>query len=475
MMAKEDGHPPFRRAAPTHRGFSRRSLPGAGSFRAWVFWHLRLVCAVLVTAWLAPRAALATNLVMLFDKKCPRCAQCAYYTASKRKPGAATLTLFARQNDSFFAIERWSATYGSREGSKQCWRDFRTPEGLYYTQYVNERHREHPQYGFVSVVLDYPNLEDRTEPNRSACGEDCVHLGAAIAIHGGFSGPTNGCIRLLDSDMRSKIHYRSALRLADLVRTAPQERLPVISVPVAAAGCQPEIGQPVSNGCAAILRQLLDASERPLRAVVTRGLASAADYTAAERAQLVRAAPVAVAPTRPEADQLSPVSAQLLARQGRLAPVPIAAAWATSEAPVCGPSRDQPCRASSLIDGNPNTAWCENVDGVGEGESVLLELKEPRKVARVDLRNGSWQGGRFSVDWVRNGRVTELDVVTDGFPELCRRLEADPSEWSCASSSSSGPTKYIRLRIHRAVRGELSDHTCISDVTVLAEPEGESP
>jgi hypothetical protein len=324
---------------------------------------------------------------------------------------------------------------------------------------VNEGHKKDHQYGYLSIVLDYPSREDRLNMVRAQCGSPCVNPGGEIAIHGGYFGPTNGCIRILDQNPAHGIHSRSIAQLGEVIRAAPNERVPVLSVPVASPGCHPEIGRTVSQGCATALIKLLDAdaSDRPARSLVIKWLANAADYTPQER-QTGASAVASGAPALPM------VTTPPLG-QG-LHTVSVEAVWATSEAPICGPARDQPCRAAHLIDGDPQTVWCESVLGTGEGEWIAFSWRQPRRIVRIDLRNGNWQGNRYSADWSNNGRVTEVEIALGGRTVRCRRDEADPSEISCDLSGMK--VNLVSLRVAKAVRGELSDHTCISDVTIYS-------
>lgn len=437
---------------------------------------------VLLTALLSAQAAHAaapsTSYVLLFDKDCPRCRLCVPYSESKRQTGHATLTLLERRGADFVINKVWAATYGMAEGPKACLYDNRTPEGLYYTHYVNRNHDQ--TYGYVAILTDYPNEEDRhdlavgstevaadkclcrergTLRNRQwgMCHRACVDTGVGIAIHGGHAGATRGCIRVLDPGLetseRRLIHRQAIAELAALVEVQPDMRVPVISVIESAPGCHSDIGEAVSRGCADALRAVLDTPQRPSREVVRRLLAQARGLPKLHRGTtpVIAAALPVMTPSEPPAPVLRKID--------------IDSVWATSEGTVCGAKEDGPCPASALQVSTGQRAWCEGVTGPGEGQWLRFTFSGTQPISRVEIMNGYSEKGGGSPSWFRRGYVTAVELVVNGHRTTCSHPQEDPTQLDCDLDGTPGSS--LLLRIKSAVAGELTDDICISGVTIL--------
>lgn len=433
---------------------------------------------------LAPSAGRAskTDFVLLFDKRCPHCERCMPARSSRRQHAEATLTLLERQPTSFVVKARWQATYGMSEGPKGCLNDNRTPEGLYETYYVNRNHDS--TYGYVSIILDYPNAEDqrdikaqteRAAPDKcfcaerhvlrnkqaNICGRPCDNAGGDIAIHGGRSGATQGCIRILDPGRDPKpgptIHDIAIAQLAALVERLPDRRLPVISVPVVAASCYAAVGEKVADGCASALRTVIDSSPPPLRQQVKTLMAQAAGA--------LQSSPSATPIAAPFASLLQAVPTPAASPPRMLRALPIESVWATSEAANCGADGQQPCSASELTSPQSQRSWCESVPGVGEGQWLRFTLQASHKISRIEIRNGFLENGEASPAWFSRGYVSAVEIIIDGRRSLCSHPQEDPVRLDCDLDDMAG--RSVVLRIHRAVAGEQSEQTCISGVTIL--------
>ena len=439
-----------------------------------------LVCLLwLVAVFLDNREALAqTDLLLLFDKRCTDCTICSRFDKSRRAHGEAALSLLERRPEGFLVRSRWLATYGIGEGPKACLEDFRTPEGLYHTDYVNRLHATDHAYGYLSIVTDYPNAEDVadlalgnkdpigdkclcrsknqvTNLQAQICGKVCQSPGGAIAIHGGYGRPTAGCIRVLDAGVSIKqpsiIHSHSIREIGDLVSAMPKERMPVIMTRQAAAGCQSDAGALVSKGCAAALAAILDAHPAPKRAFVNQVLAEAPGLP--NHVAAAARPPVSPPPAVAEAPPLRTLK--------------VTSVWATSEAMVCGPDEKQRCRASELLVEPSRSAWCEGVPGAGEAQWLWFKLDGTHKVTKVVLRNGDWTQGPSEPRWFGRGHVSALEILVDGHSTLCRHPQSDPAELECELENARGSN--IVLKVQAAVVGEKQTHTCISAVSFLTD------
>jgi hypothetical protein len=415
-------------------------------------------------------------LVLLFDKHCLDCLICKQSSDSRRRSGEASLSLLERRGETFIVKERWQATYGLSEGPKACLHDYRTPEGLYYTHYINRSHKDDATYGFISIATSYPNSEDLHDlevlkgplaEDKCLCSKDnftrnlqygicersCDNTGSAISIHGGHSSPTAGCIRLLDPDSdprdRSRIHTAAIAQLASILEQIPGARVPIISVRQAAPGCMSSPGQIVSHGCSDALLKVLDAPERLPRSRINEIMSNAAGLPNLRK----------TSPTTPLAPQVltSPVLRELA----------IKSVWATSEATFCGPEQKQRCAATSLTRPTTQHAWCEGVRGRGEDQWLRFELSSRHRLNRVEIANGFWEQGAGSQDWYGHGRVAEVEISINGHTTLCSHPQEDPTQLDCDLDGTAG--QQLMLRIKKAVPGESSEDTCISGVHFFAE------
>ncbi|MFO0579788.1 MAG: hypothetical protein U1A78_37925 [Polyangia bacterium] len=303
----------------------------------------------------------------------------------------------------------------------------RTPVGLYYTKSVHDRNVRR-QFGYTSIVLDYPNADDEIGVSKPALASRCVGPGAYIAIHGGAPGRTRGCIRLLDDiPPPNQVHHVSIRKLANLIRSLPERRAPVISVDESAAGCYPAVGAMVSPGCAQALRQIVDNRTRPHRSLVLKWMNEADAAWATEAKQQ--------------------------------APLPLVDAWATSEARVCGPSATEPCRARSMLDGDVATMWCGGAHG--QLEWLAVRLAQPGVVKRLAIRNGSWWQGREAL----YGRLQQIEVRFAGQSIVCKSASEGTTELSCPLAGGTGDALLIRLL--KVAPGSQFAETCITDLMLF--------
>lgn len=368
-------------------------------------------------------------LVLLFDKHCTNCSDSDL--RSRRQLGAATLSVLERQDESFFVRERWRANYGAHDGPKECLADMRTPVGLYYTKEIHDQNVGRV-YGYTSILLDYPNADDKIGVAKPSLARRCVGAGAFIAIHGGLPGKTRGCIRLLDDvPPRNQIHYSSIRKLASLIRSKNVPSVPVISVDVANPGCHAAIGASVSQSCALALSRIVDSQTRPDRGLVLRWLQDPAP-------------PASQATKQPPLVALSDI-------------------WATGEARVCGPAGNEPCLARYLLDGNASTMWCDNGDADSDSRWIAVRLAQPGPVSRVVLRNGSWQKEREK--WY--GFVEQLEVRFAGQTAECAAELGRSTELACRLFGTVGDALLLRLR--RSRPGSIFSGVCITDLMVFAD------
>lgn len=122
----------------------------------------------------------------------------------------------------------------------------------------------------------------------------------------------------------------------------------------------------------------------------------------------------------------------------------------------------------NLVDGNYNTAWVENVDGVGIGESVQIKLDQKKWIQNLTIYNGYQDS--YEV-FVNNGYVTKIAI--DFGNGIVREMDCigvysgpDKSYAYLEKISLQEPvyTDIITIRILDAVEGEKYSDTCISEI-----------
>lgn len=391
----------------------------------------RLTIGLVLAAMTAGGASASPPpIVLLFDKHCSGCSDTVL--RSRRQLGTATLSVLERHDESYFVRERWRANYGAHDGPKECLADLKTPVGLYYTKVIHRKNVGRG-YGYTSILLDYPNADDGISVAAPNLASRCAGAGAYIAIHGGWSGTTLGCIRLLDEVApRDGIHQHSIRKLANLIRSLPKPTVPVLSVDEANPGCHPAVGAQVSPACSQALSYILDRPTRPARSLVLRYL-EAPD---------------------PKSPQLEPTAV-----------VALADAWATSEAQICGLSGKEPCLARYLLDGDAATMWCDLADAGSAPKWLAVRLIRPGPIRRVVLRNGSWQKERAQL----YGRVLELEIRFGGQVATCTAAADDSNELSCPLTLDGATGDSLLLRLRRSKPGTIFPGACITDLMLYAD------
>ncbi len=89
-------------------------------------------------------------------------------------------------------LARYPITYGKRGTNKRRENDQKTPIGIYkITKKVNTPKSGYKKFGGRNISLNYPNRHDKA----------ARRTGHSIAIHGGRTNPTLGCVRVLDGSI----------------------------------------------------------------------------------------------------------------------------------------------------------------------------------------------------------------------------------------------------------------------------------
>ena len=122
--------------------------------------------------------------------------------------------------------------------------------------------------------------------------------------------------------------------------------------------------------------------------------------------------------------------------------------------------------ANNLVDGDKTTAWAENVDGDGVGESIQFRFSEPMVLKAMKLISGYDKDVDGWDRWVTNGRLRTFglsfpDGVTKSFDLGDRR------SWQVLPLGEK-KTRTVRMTITGVYHAEPSIHhahdTSVSEV-----------
>lgn len=132
--------------------------------------------------------------------------------------------------------------------------------------------------------------------------------------------------------------------------------------------------------------------------------------------------------------------------------------------------------AQNMIDGNPETAWIEGVDGLGIGEYIYIEFDGVKSVSEIDIYPGflktknrylvngqptrlliEWEGGQSEIG------LDRVDVSTDDEP-----FELDEMPIAKLNLDEAVQTSYLKFTIIDAVGGSKYEDVAITDVSVYS-------
>ncbi len=67
----------------------------------------------------------------------------------------------------------------------------------------------------------------------------------------------------------------------------------------------------------------------------------------------------------------------------------------------------------NVLDGDPNTAWCEGADGLGEGETVYIQFKAQQRIDRIVIHATPQSGRAVTAVRVSDGTASVVLPMTD--------------------------------------------------------------
>lgn len=155
-----------------------------------------------------------------------------------------------------------------------------------------------------------------------------------------------------------------------------------------------------------------------------------------------------------------------------LSPVPRAAITTidASSALVSGTTTFGPANA---FDGNTSTAWCEGVDGLGLGETLMVSLRSATEIARIEIDAGFYKDDRTLNN---NGRPRKITISSDrGWTREVRFAHQPNREHTLPKVNvppsridDLGPATTLTFRLDEADAGRVTEDVCISRIVLYS-------
>ncbi|MGN9167659.1 hypothetical protein DX902_03640 [Paenibacillus jamilae] len=115
--------------------------------------------------------------------------------------------------------------------------------------------------------------------------------------------------------------------------------------------------------------------------------------------------------------------------------------------------------AKNLVDRDSSTAWCEGVNGNGEGETIVLDLGSLQKVNGIQIINGY---AKSEKSYRENNRVQQLKL------EFSDGSSLEMNDFNTRKKFKEPiHTSFIKLTILSVERGTKYQDTCISDIRLF--------
>ncbi len=114
----------------------------------------------------------------------------------------------------------------------------------------------------------------------------------------------------------------------------------------------------------------------------------------------------------------------------------------------------------NLFDGNPDSAWCEGVDGVGVGEVITLSFGGSPPFSRLIFMNGY---GKSETAYFNNARPRRIEIVTDTALREVVQLPDHPLE-SHVDLARLLNHRHVQITILDVYPGSKFSDTCLGYV-----------
>ena len=146
-------------------------------------------------------------------------------------------------------------------------------------------------------------------------------------------------------------------------------------------------------------------------------------------------------------------------------------AMSTIDASSALQSGDTSFAAANAFDNDTSTAWCEGVDGLGLGETLMVSLRSNTEIARIEVDAGFYKDDRTLNN---NGRPRKITVSSDRgwsrevvFAHQPNREHTLPKINVAPSRVDDlGPATTLTFRLDEADAGRITEDVCISRIVL---------
>jgi hypothetical protein len=366
-------------------------------------------------------------------------------------------------NDQMLVVNQFPTVYGLNGCNKQWRGDKKTPLGKYKIDIINRKSlsnvNERNKFGGFSLVLDYPNVHDRS---RGRTGE-------AIAIHGGRNSPTLGCARVLDGDrFDPRFGVDNIRRVAEFI----QKGTPVVFMENGEADLLGSEGAILTPEVTQFWKNVLltDLSREELLSWVHnyRNYLTPVDPLATVAPAALSASISGAVTSAPSLGMTYPPAVMVPAPAPNATPEVVAAAPARVK-PEVNHNSEPSVRASSTLNGSgrysasnlsdnsDGTAWC--IEGSEKKKVIVFEYPEGRTLNKLSIITGYDRDNL----WKQNGRAAEVKISFDGEKAVSFDLK-DTRNRQTFSFKKGVKTKLVRVEITRYKKGAKGNDMCISEL-----------
>lgn len=128
--------------------------------------------------------------------------------------------------------------------------------------------------------------------------------------------------------------------------------------------------------------------------------------------------------------------------------------------------------AAHAVDGDPATAWCEGVDGLGDGESITITLHQPTELSMIAIDSGFFRDDRTLRN---NGRPRKIRVTSDtGWDHLVtfgyipeRKHKATEVRVRPTKLMEPGKARVMTFTLVESDKGQFTEDVCISRIQLF--------
>lgn len=117
--------------------------------------------------------------------------------------------------------------------------------------------------------------------------------------------------------------------------------------------------------------------------------------------------------------------------------------------------------AKLVNDQNPATAWTEDADGSGIGESLTITFNDTYHVSGMKIEGGYFKSNSL---YIKNNRLKDFTLTYSDGSEDVYTLD-DKMEEQTIRFDNPVNTKSVKLTIDSVYKGTQYDDTCISEIS----------